>query len=448
MLEKLRNKRILLLGKSDIFTSIEIDRFLSTYNIKINSLLDNDIDAVIEARRLNPIEDNLSNEAYSKGIKLYKLEKLEKIISEEIDENQLIMAIKLSNDTKRVYRLLSNEHISDNLFLKLLDSYEWEEDEFGDSNSDRDVLTFTLRRFLDVAPNRQDLFFTPLTLLKLSKETTNSNLLYSLTKFPNVIFLQKNKQRLTLKEAISQSQYLDNKTIKRLFSFQDDAIFFYLASNPTLPIEKLEYLYQKNSSNINYALASNSAINDNLFNELILKDEEIVKILFKYQKIDIERFNKFTKIDNNLFEFLALNIYIDDRVSNALLDKNSIKITNNLLLNPNISTEIITKIYQQQNNLFYTNIALNVNTPPLILEELFKSEDRKVLVSLSYNLSTPVNILEKLFKLEDFEISKGIASNSSTPIEILDILKIDTRLRNELTINKKFIARISQSLGL
>jgi hypothetical protein len=423
MLESLYNKKVLLLGKSDIFTPNEIERFLSSYNIEISLLLDDNIDAVIESRRLNPIEDNISNEAYSKGIKLYKLEKFEKIMSEKIDENQVIMAIKLSNDTKRIYRLLSNEHISDNLFLKLLDSYQWEEEEFGDSNLDRDVLTFTVKRFLTIAPNRQELFFTPLSLLNLSKETKNSNLLYALTKFPIVLFLQKNKQKLSLKESIAQNQYLNEKTIKRLFSFQNNEIFFYLASNICLPINKLEYLYQKDDININYALASNTSINNYIFNNLLLKDEETIKILLKYQKIDIIRY-KTLQVKEELLKFLALNIYIEDDVSNALLEINNSEITNNLASNPNISIDIIDKIYQQKNALFYQNIALNINTSKTILNQLFKNSNREILVSLSYNLSTPVNILKKLFKLDDLEISKGIASNPSTPIEILNKLEI------------------------
>lgn len=447
-LENLYNKRVLLLGKSDVFTPIEIERFLSSYNIEICLSLNDNADAVIEARRLNPVEEDISNEAYNNGIKPYKLENFEKIMSDKIDENQLIMAIKLSNDTKRIYRLLSNEHISDNLFLNLLDSYEWEEDEFGDSNSDRDISTFTVKRFLTIAYNQQNLFFTPLTLLKLSKETKNSNLLYALTKFPHIIFLQKNRQKITLKESIAQSQYLNEKTIKRLFSFQNNEIFFYLASNICLPINRLEYLYQKDDININHALASNSSINNNIFNNLILKgDQEIIKILFKYQKIDIMRYKSF-KVKEKLLKFLALNIYIEDTVSNALLDINNDEITYNLTSNQNISENIITLVYNQNNPLFYSNIALNINTSSIILNQLFKNSNREILLSLSYNLSTPINILEKLFKLDDFEISKGIASNSSTPIEILNILTTDTRLKNELTSNQTFIDSFSKSLRL
>jgi len=53
--------------------------------------------------------------------------------------------------------------------------------------------------------------------------------------------------------------------------------------------------------------------------------------------------------------------------------------------------------------------------------------------------STPEAILRELFERDEFEIQKSMASNASVPLDILDILKVDTRLQNELSKNEIFV---------
>ena len=75
-------------------------------------------------------------------------------------------------------------------------------------------------------------------------------------------------------------------------------------------------------------------------------------------------------------------------------------------------------------------------TPIVLLEKFYKEyEDNDIRRALAHNPSTPGPLLRALFALDDLEIQRSMASNASIPLDILDILKVDTRLQNELAEN-------------
>ncbi|SHO80415.1 Leucine rich repeat variant [hydrothermal vent metagenome] len=442
MLKELKNKKVLFLGRSTIFNDIEITNFLRDYNIEFSRDFSEYYDAIIEHRNINPVEEDISNDAYDRGVKIYKLHKLEEDMSRLLDDNSILMAIKLGGDMQRVDRLLSNEYITDELFIKLLNIYEWEESEFGDSTRDRDVFIHTLTRFLSIKRNERDLLYSPLSLLKLVKESRNRDLLLALISFPKVSFLQKDKSKVTIKELIAQTPYIDKKIIKKLLSFKDNNIDFFLASNSKVPLDILNLLSQKNIDDINKALASNISIDDNLFIKLLEKEP---KILLTYQPINLERYKLIQKDYDNI---LSLNRLLTNDVIDILVSKNIVQIDENILLNDNISTDIISKIYNKNIDTLYPNIASNPSTPIEILEALYQLNNYDINISLSANTSTPNKILEELFSLDDLQITKGLATNKSLDIELLNILQLDTRFSNELTKNQKFIDSMNRSLQL
>jgi len=439
-LEELKNKTLLFLGKSMIFSDTEISNFLATHDIGFSRSYEGQ-QHVIEHRMINPVEEDISNMAYEAKANFYKMEEFERAMSEMLDINSVLMAIKLSNDNERIKRMLANEYINDALYIKLLNLYEWEEESFGDSTSDRDVLTHTLKRFLDLNFNETDLYFSPLSLLKLAKESHNGELLLALVNFPKVSFLQKNKSKLTLREALAQSRYIDRKVTKKLLSFKDASIEFFIASNEVVELDILKALFDK-SKEVNQALASNESIDDALFFQLLGE----YAILLKYQPINMERYAKVQEIQGaNLI--LSTNHNIDRAVIEELVNQKDEAINQNLLLNPNLDSTVIERLFAIENPILYPNIAQNPNTPIEIIEALYEHDISEVNIALAGNPSTPTLILEALYK-DDFELHKALASNPSTPLEILNILKIDTRLRNELTHNKTFTDSIVKSQGL
>ena len=119
-------KKLLFLGKEGLIERKEIERFLAPYKLTLTDTPDSETVATIEPARLNPVEEMMSEQAYEMGIPSYELQELEELISATIDDDALLMAIKLGNDQSRIKRMLANPHISDSLFVRLLKLYEFD----------------------------------------------------------------------------------------------------------------------------------------------------------------------------------------------------------------------------------------------------------------------------------------------------------------------------------
>jgi len=122
----------------------------------LKTLLETSKVGVVEHHMLNPVEEDISCLAYDDSVPLYKLKEFEKLLSESINDDEVLMGVKLANDQDRIFRLLGNSHISNTLFVKLLGMYEWHEEE-EDNTQDRDVIMFTLRRYIEIKPNEEEI---------------------------------------------------------------------------------------------------------------------------------------------------------------------------------------------------------------------------------------------------------------------------------------------------
>ena len=451
LLASSQGKKILFLGREGIFTANEIARFLKQYGVTMTANYEEGVVGVVEHHALNPVEENISCAAYDNGIPLFKLLDFEKLLSQSINDDELLMGVKLSNDQERIFRLLGNTHISDTLFVKLLGMYTWhEEDE--DNREDRDVIMYTLRRYIKIKPNEEDLLYSSLTLKRLAREATDPRLLEVLIKFPNMTFLQKGKQKITLRESIATNLHLDKESIERLMRLRDTGVDRYLAGNSVTPLSILQKYAQKDEEKINQSLASNPQIDETLFSSLLYKSDTVIQLLLWYQPITIERYTQIEKreIDETLLAYLGDNETIEQEVVEILLQSQNTALLVNMAGNDTLDAKSLERIYRCNIKESYQYLAINKATPVALLRELYEnySDEKDILVGLAYNTATPVEILRELYERDDFELIKGIASNASVPLEILNILKIDTRLRNELTANKTFVASITQKLGL
>ena len=440
LLEKSKEQKILFLGRESLFTHKEAQRYLKKYGLILTTRLEEGVVAVVEHHRLNPVEEDISYMAYDQNIPLYKLEEFERLISHTLVDDQVLMGLKLSQDQKRLHTLIMNEHISDALFIRLLEMYKWSEDEDEDDNEDRGVVISTLRRFLDFKPNEEDLLYSSLTLKKLISQCSDFTLLYALLSFPNFRFMQKGKQWITLRETIATSSALDERTIEKLLRFREERVYFYLAANRIVPLKILKKLFERDSEDIYEALASNKAIDRELFVALLSRDEGVRRVLLSYQSIDRDYFEMIETVQLPIDDYLFLgqNEQIDKEVISKLIEKGDDQILQVLARNTILSETLLTELYQRHNSLLYPSLALNTSTPKSILEELFQNnkEDAVLLRALAGNPSTPLAILQELFERDIFEINEKLATNESLPIEFLNVLKIDTRLRNALTGNK------------
>ena len=105
-----------------------------------------------------------------------------------------------------------------------------------------------------------------------------------------------------------------------------------------------------------------------------------------------------------------------------------------------LSVTQLESIYVKGLNASFEYLAVNPASSTEMLEMLYEKYDEPaVRIALAHNKSTPEAILRELFERDEFEIQKSMASNASVPLDILDILKVDTRLQNELSKNEIFV---------
>ncbi len=431
------DKKFLFLGREGLFTQDEIARFLKKYDITMTQYLEEDVTAIIEPLNLNPVEEDISNDAYDAKIPSFSLDMFEKLLSESINDDELLMAIKLTNDQARIFRLLGNANISETLFVKLLMMYAWHEEDEDDRN-DRDVIVYTLKRYIDIKPNEADIHYSYLTLRRLATEATNPKLLLALIGFPNFEFLIRGKEKVTLRETIARNAYLDTEVITKLVSLRDRRVDVALAGNATVETILLKTLLNKEDTKIHEALATNANIDNESFKTLLSKEDKVVQLLLLWQKIDTERLDLIDAqaLDETLFSTIGANEHLDVEVIDNLIQREYETLLCNLAQNSILSSEQLEIIYEKDMKATLACLAMNVAMPVAFLEKFYSSyEEKEVQLALAHNLSTPEHILRALFEKDDLEIQRNLASNPSIPLDILDILKVDTRLQNELAKN-------------
>jgi len=441
LLSNSEGKSFLFLGREGLFTQDEIARFLKKYDISMTKYLEEGVVAAIEHSSLNPVEEDISNDAYDVKIPSFSLEAFEKLLSEGINDDELLMGIKLSNDQDRIFRLLGNENIKEELFVKLLAMYEWH-DEDEDDRNDRDTIMFTLRRYIDIKPNEADLLYSYLTLRRLATEATNPKLLLALIGFPNFEFLVRGKEKVTLCETIARNEHLDKELIAKLVSLRELRVDVALACNRSVALPLLQSLLAKNSEKINEALSTNENIDDEIFNALLDKEDKVIQLLLLSQPINLKRLALIDThgLDTNLLATIGANERLESDVIDELISRDNEELICHLAGNETMSVSQLENIYAKEIISSYEYLAVNPAASVKMLEMLYEKYDESAIrIALAHNKSVPEAILRVLFERDEFEIYKSMASNSSLPMELLDILKVDTRLQNELAKNEIFV---------
>lgn len=430
-------KSFLFLGRESLFTHDEIARFLKKYQIKLTTSYEENTTVSIESKRLNPVEEDISNLVYDDKIPSFSLDEFEQQLSREIDDDTLLMGVKLSNDQTRIFRLLGNPYISETLFLKLLMLYHWKTEE-EDNIEDRDVIMYTLKRYIDIKPNEADLLYSYLTLRRLATEAINPKLLLALLRFQNFSFLVRGKEKVTLHQTVARNRCVDKEVVAQLLSFRDAKVDVALACNENVEASLLQRFLLKEASALDEALASNPKIDETIFEALLHKTDKVLQLLLFSQPINTGRFVLIDalELEDEVFSTLGANVSLDSAVIKALIAKKSEALLVNLAQNHSLQDLELEAIYAKGNKTLFSLLADNPQLPVARLESFYREHDNETMhCALAHNPSTPEEILRALFAKDNFEIQKSLASNASVPLDILDILKIDTRLQNELAEN-------------
>jgi len=441
LLKSSAQKKFLFLGREGLFTKDEIARFLKKYDISMTKNYEENVVASIEYSSLNPVEEDISCMAYEDKVPSFGLDIFEKLLSEGINDDELLMGIKLSNDQGRIFRLLGNANISETLFVKLLMMYAWHNEE-EDNRDDRDVIMYTLKRYIDIKPNEADLLYSYLTLRRLATEATNPKLLLALTGFQNFEFLIRGKEKVTLRETIARNEHLDKEVIAKLVSLRDKKVEIALACNGSVELSLLKNFLTKSDEKINESLATNPNIDDEMFDILLTKEDKVIQLLLLSQMMNMERLALIDAhaLDAKLFATIGANEHLNADVISTLIRQDNEVLLCYLAENSTLDIGWLEAIYAKNIQSSFKYLAVNPASSQQMLEMLYYAYDEPDMrMALAHNKSTPEPILRELFNRNEFAIHKSMASNASVPLDILEILKVDTRLQNELAENGIFV---------
>jgi hypothetical protein len=372
-LEELKDKTVLLFGKSRAFSSDEFESQMRFHKIGISKEYSSDVAVVIEGKMMTPYEQNASSalyEQYGAALEFVSIDVLEKELASHIDADTLLMSLKLSHDKERLKSFLKNSMISDALFFRLLKMYKWGGEDFFENDDNRDVSAALILRFYENIERNHNVQYATTGLMHLVSQTKNTQLLKAIS------LLEPIKQNPKIQVAIAMSIYCDD--------------------------EMQEFFFKTNNSDVLEALSQNKNLKRELIEEF-LKDEKLGRNVAKNIELSDELFELFkaNKIG------LALNESLTPKMQKELLSYNDEKILYALALNNNIDEEILNLLLESTNEEIKSALYENKKTAVAILEEAYK--EGKYLKEISKNENTPVEILYQLQL--DSKYARGVMEN-------------------------------------
>lgn len=440
---------ILLLGEADYFSEEEIRTFIERRGLRVSREYTPATVAALEGRRLRMPEELMSEHAYSEGIPHYRLEELEGLMSRSLRPEEVLMALKLGNDTDRLLRLLRNEHLTDDFFLRLLRLYRWEGEELMESDRDRAVLIALMERFLDLDVYERDALHSPVTLLRLIRDTDNPELLEALLEFPAFEFRLGRGERISIPQAVAVRKILNPATVKKLLRRREPGVDRIMAANPVLSPNLQRHLLEQRGEEVAMALAANPALTEDLFEGLLQEEGEVREALLRFQPVDLPRLEKILKRlgeEDGRLAILGENRELAQEAAERLAVFELPALRKALAANESVPSHLLESLAQKEE--LHPLLAGNPSTPEPLLEKFFALGKAEVLEGLAGNPSTPEPILEKLYAGGDFGVLQALAANPATPMEILHELKTDHRLWLILQRNEKFVREANREMGM
>jgi hypothetical protein len=409
-LEQLKNQTILLLGKPRAFSQEEFLEQINVHNIGLTKELSEAGEYVLEGRMMTPYEQNLSDELYEKGgYTFLSIDDFEKLLAEEIDDDVLLMSLKLSNDKERLKSFLQNSCISDSLFFKLLEMYSWGKEDFFENDDNRDVTAALIGRFYENIERNHNVEYATTGLLHLVTQTQNPDLLEIISTLEPLQFHPK--------------------------------LSVLLAQHPKTPKKVLKKLLRQNEPNVLEALSLNSALDTVTVKELAKKD--------RYAAILAENIVLNEELFKLLFPFrveLAANETVTQQMQNELLAFGDCEVDQALARNVSLTQESIEVLMQRENSAISKLLLQNPNIEDIRLFEAMKDADNYYAIANNPALSEA--LARELFETGEAEVLEALAKNEATPVDILYQLQLDSRFDRAVKTNAAFGKHIqSENIG-
>ena len=436
-LKKLKNKTILLFGKSRAFSVDEFAMQLKSHNISILREYNNEeIDLIVDGAMMTPLENIESEKLYDeKKYEFIEIDKLEQMLIDDIDEDSLLMSLKLSHDKERLKDFLTNDKVSKTLFLKLLKMYEWGDDDFFENNDNRDVTAALIGKFYKNIQRNHNVQFSKLGLMHLVLQSVSEDVIKTIAYLKPLqkSFLANDKEQNYKIITSLATHFATPKDVLKMFIKKSNTyVHTLIAMRENCDEELQELLYAKGEFEVNEALSYSQILSNSLFNRLS-KHDDFSKHMAKFIKLDEDRFMFFKDTHPAM---LAQNESLTYDMQEALTNYYQNNVSVALAQNKSLSPDLITKFLTQKDEKINFAIYSNSSTPDYILTDAYDNVINHF--ALANNESTPSYILHHLAKNGDIKILHALAKNKSTPVEILYQLQLDSRLERAVKENPSF----------
>jgi len=379
-LEQLKNKSILLFGKSRAFSNEEFSSQLKVHNISLSDKINDEIALIIDGKMMTPYEQNESEKLYEKKIyEFVEIDIFERELAKHLNEDTLLMSLKLSANKERLKSFIRNSQLSNVMFFKLLKMYSWGNDDFFENDDNRDVSAAFISRFYENIEQNHNVQYATTGYVHLIKQTMDAKLLEV------ILSLKPIEKNIKMKMQIAMNE------------FSSEAV--------------LKILKQEADAEINEALSLNKKLSIEIIKDF-LQDEKLASNIAKTKEIDEELF----ELLQNYKVALSLNESLPSNMQKKLLEENSDDINYALSLNNSLDLDI--------------------------LKKLLESENEDIVLSLYENKMMPVEMIENAYKNNLYY--KELAQNEATPIEILYQLHLDAKYERYVKTNASFGKNIKE----
>ena len=354
----LKNKTILLFGKPRAFSSQEFDVQMKHHEIDVVKEFHDDVVLSVDGRMMTPYEQNASDALYeTQKVSSVPIDELEKELAKDIDQDTLLMSLKLSHDKERLKSFIQNSMISDELFFKLMKMYSWSGEDFFENDDNRDVSAAFISRFYENIERNHNVQYATTGFIHLVAQAKRVELLDAISQLEPLEFHPK------IKRAIAMSSVCNEVMQKRFFKSGDR--------------ELLE------------ALSLNKKLSSNILDEF-LKDESLVQNVAKSIELNEALFERLGGYSSSL----ALNSSLNLQMQEKLLNQDNEIVNLALALNSCLNEKNIEKLLLLENEEINQALYENSATSHELLLKAYK--DEKYHEALAKNENTPVEILYQL----------------------------------------------------
>lgn len=441
-LENLKNKKVLLFGKSRAFSEDELVMQLKSHQSELVKEYEEGVDFIVDGAMMSPVQTIESEKLYEqKKAEFLNIEELENLLTNSIDEDVLMMSLKLSADKQRLKEFLMNPQINDEFYFKLLSMYDWGDEDFYENDDNRDISASLIRRFYKNIERNHNVEFSKLGLMHLVLQSDNAQVIETIAKLKPLrksFKLNEKDQGFKIITSIATHYATPKSVLKLLIKESNTYVRTLIAMRKHIDSEIQNILYESGEKEILESLSFCKDLSEEIYKKLC-DDESYAKNIAKYIKLD---YKKYEFLKDKYMSELALNETLDLKMQHELLDSHKNNIDENLAHNKNISQEMVPELLKQHNKKVDFALYSNPSTSISFLRDGYKDPNNHL--ALSLNTNTPKDILSEIYNIASNEMKEALAKNTSTPIEILYQLQLDSKYEHYVKENPSFGKHIQQ----